>query len=130
MANKARGAVKLELGGKTYVLTPEFGVVAEIEDELDTEMFKLGQKIERLDFKARDLVRTLQVILKANGHDIGEAALAEAVAEQGAASLVVPLIAFARGYIWGGRAEKKAGGADRANAPESPENQEKPGAKS
>ena len=34
MTNGARGEVTLTLGGETYVLRPEFGVVAKIEEAL------------------------------------------------------------------------------------------------
>ncbi len=111
MANKARGEVTLKLGGETYVLVPSFGVIAEIEDELDTNMFKLGARVDQLDFNAKDLVRTVQAILKANGHEVAEDRLAEAIAEEGAGPVLVPLIAFIGSYVWGGRTEKKDGKA-------------------
>jgi hypothetical protein len=111
MANKARGEITLELGGESYVLRPEFGVIAEIEDELDSNMFKLGARVERLDFNAKELVRTVQAVLKANGHEVAEDRLAEAIAKAGAGPVLVPLIAFIGSYVWGGRSEKKANGA-------------------
>ncbi len=55
MANKARGEVTLELGGETYVLCPEFGVIAEIEDELNTDMFRLGMRAEQFKFQVKEL---------------------------------------------------------------------------
>ncbi len=84
MANKARGEINLSLGRETCVLVPSFGVIAEIEDELDTNMFKLGARVDHLDFNAKELVRTVQVILKANGHEVAEDNLAEAIANEGA----------------------------------------------
>ncbi len=84
MANKTRGEVTLELGGETCVLVPSFGVIAEIEDELDTNMFKLGARVDHLDFNAKELVRTVQAVLNANGHEVAEDHLAEAIANEGA----------------------------------------------
>ena len=105
MANKARGEVTLNLGGETYVLVPSFGVVCEIEDELDDNLFHIGMRAEELKFNAKDLVRTVQVIVKANGYEVTEDNLAEAIAKEGASSAVVALITFVRVYVWGRRPE-------------------------
>ena len=116
MANKARGEVTLELGGDRYVLKPEFGVIAKLEDALDSSMFQLGLKADRLDFNAKELVRTLRAILEANGYEVEEERLIEAIAKQGAAAALVPLIAFVGAYVWGGQGEKKA--AEETPSPE------------
>ncbi len=108
MTNGARGEIAMKLGGARYVLRPEFGVVAKIETALDTSLIKLAMKAEIFDLKAEELVRTLRVVLAAHGHEVEEAALAEAIAEDGAAAVLVPLTLFLRGYIWGGGPEKKA----------------------
>jgi uncharacterized protein (UPF0216 family) len=68
MANKERGEVTLALGGEKYILRPEFGVIAEIEDELDTDMFKFGMKAEQFKFRAKELVHAIKVVLEANGY--------------------------------------------------------------
>ena len=107
MANKERGEVTLKLGGEKYVLRPEFGVIAEIEDELDTDMFQFGMKAEQFKFRVKELVRTLKVVLGANGYEVAEKRLAKAIAEDGMAVAVMPLVAFVRNYVLGGRPEKK-----------------------
>ncbi len=106
LANGARGEVTLDLGGETYVLRPEFGVIARIEEALDSSLLKLVGKAELLDLKAEELVHTLKAVLAANGHEVEEETLANAIAEQGVATVMVPLLVFLRGYLWGGRAEK------------------------
>ena len=116
MANKARGEVTLELGGEKYVLRPEFGVIAEIEDELDTDMFRLGMRAEQFKFRVKELAHALRVVLEANGYEAEEKRLAKAIAKQGMAAVVLPLVAYVRGYIWGAQPEKKAAPA----APETP----------
>ncbi len=108
MTNGARGEIAMKLGGARYVLRPEFGIVAKIENALDTSMIKLAMKAEVFDLKAEDLVRTLRAVLAAHGHEVEEAALAEAIAEDGVAAVLVPLTLFLRGYVWGGGREKKA----------------------
>jgi hypothetical protein len=119
MTNGARGEIAMELGGVRYVLSPEFGIVAKIENALDTSMIKLAMKAEVFDLKAEDLVRTLRVVLAAHGHEVAEEALAEAIAEEGVATVLVPLALFLRGYVWGGGQGKKDAGA-RTDKPKSP----------
>ncbi len=53
-------------------------------------------------------MRTLRVVLAAHGHEVEEATLAETIAEDGVAAVLVPLTLFLRGYVWGGGREKKA----------------------
>ncbi len=106
--NRKRGEVTLELDGEKYVLRPEFGVIAEIEDELDTDMFRLGMRAEQFKFRIKELAHALQIILEANGYEAQEKGLANAIAKQGMAAVVLPLMAYVRGYIWGAQPEKKA----------------------
>ncbi len=110
MANKERGEVTLELGGEKYVLRPEFGVIAEIEDELDTDMFQFGMKAEQFKFRVKELVQAIKVVLAANGYQVEEKRLAKAIAREGMAAVVLPLVAFVRAYVWGGQPEKKDSG--------------------
>ena len=107
-ANRKRGEVSLELDGEKYVLRPEFGVIAEIEDELDTDMFRLGMRAEQFKFRVKELAHALRVVLEANGYEAEEKRLAKAIVKQGMAAVVLPLVAYVRGYIWGARPEKKA----------------------
>jgi len=114
MANKGRGEVTLELGGEKYTLRPEFGVIAEIEDKLEMDMIDFGMKAERLKFRARELVKVVQAFLIANGYKVDEKHLAQAIAREGMAAVVAPLVAFVRNYVLGERPEKK----DSGTAPE------------
>ncbi len=126
IANGARGEVTFELGGETYLLKPEFGVIARIEQALDTSLFKLAMKAELFDLRAEELVRTIQVVLAANGYQRSESDLAEAIAATGVGPVLVPLLVFLRGYVWGAGHEKKGpeaeGVAAAANgqSPETP----------
>ena len=107
MAIKERGEVTLELGGEKYRLRPEFGVIADIEEELDIDIFKLGMKAEQFQFRAKELARTLRVVIEANGYRVAEKQMAKAIAREGMAAAVLPLIAYLRGYVWGMQPEKK-----------------------
>ena len=115
IANGARGEVTFELGGETYLLKPEFGVIARIEQALDTSLFKLAMKAELFDLRAEELVRTIKVVLAANGYERSEQDLAEAIAATGVGPVLVPLLVFLRGYVWGGGQEKKIPEAAPAN---------------
>ncbi len=115
IANGARGEVTFELGGETYLLKPEFGVIARIEQGLDTSLFKLAMKAELFDLRAEELVRTIQVVLAANGYRRSEQDLAEAIAATGVGPVLVPLLVFLRGYVWGAAREKKEPEAAPAN---------------
>ncbi len=117
IANGARGEVTFELGGETYLLKPEFGVIARIEQALDTSLFKLAMKAELFDLRAEELVRTIKVVLAANGYERAEPDLAEAIAATGVGPVLVPLLVFLRGYVWGGAREKKDPEAERVAAP-------------
>ncbi len=117
MANKQRGEVTLKLGGEKYTLRPEFGVIAEIEDELDTDMFQFGMKAEQFKFRIKELARVLEAFLAANGYEVDEKHLTKAIAREGMAAVVLPLAAFVRAYVLGGQPEKK----DSGPAPEATE---------
>lgn len=118
IANGARGEVTFELGGETYLLKPEFGVIARIEQALDTSLFKLAMKAELFDLRAEELVRTIKVVLAANGYERSEPELAEAIAATGVGPVLVPLLVFLRGYVWGGGHEKKDPDAAPGDVPE------------
>ena len=123
IANGARGEVTFELGGETYLLKPEFGVIARIEQGLDTSLFKLAMKAELFDLRAMELVRTIQVVLAANGYERSEQDRAEAIAASGVGPVLVPLLVFLRGYVWGGQGKKVPDAADENGAdPASPGN--------
>ncbi len=117
MANKERGEVTLALGGKKYTLRPEFGVIAQIEDELDTDMFQFGMKAEQFKFRVKELAQALKAILEANGYEVSEKRLAKAIAQAGMAAVVMPLVAYVHAYVFGGQPEKK----DSEPAPEATE---------
>ena len=117
MANKHRGEVELKLGGESYVLRPEFGVVAEIEDKLGTSILTVGKKLEATNFTASELLSFIEAFLKASGHEVDPEAIAEGITESGVLNVTAPLIGFITAYAFGGTQEKKAaGGASKSKA--------------
>ncbi len=108
MANKARGEVKLELGGETYVLRPTFGAVCEIEDAIGANLFDMGRKLERAEITARDLVKFTQACIAQSGTSIDVDKLGEAIVAQGSLGVVTALVGFCQSYAFGGSGEKKA----------------------
>ena len=107
MANKQRGEVTLKVGGTSYTLRPEFGVVAEIEDVLSENMFKIGQRLETVDYTATGLLDVIAAFLVANGHEVKPDAIKVALVEQGAFIVIAILTEFCRAYAFGGAQEKK-----------------------
>ncbi len=115
IANGARGEVTFELGGETYLLKPEFGIIARIQRGLDPSLFERVMKTGLFGLRVREMLRTIQVVLAANGYQRSEQDLAEAIAQAGVGPVLVPLLVFLRGYVWGGAREKKDPQAAPAN---------------
>jgi hypothetical protein len=72
MANKARGFVEFDLGGRKVEVSLGLGALAEIEDAFGVESFE-----EAIDFgdkiSARALLKLSFAILKGNGFNLTEA---------------------------------------------------------
>ena len=66
--------------------------------------------------RATELVRTVQVIVKANGYEVAEETLAEAIAKDGAAAAMAPLIVYVRTYAFGWPEEKRQDTMPRADS--------------
>ncbi len=115
IADGARGEVAYQLGGESYLLKSEFGVMARIQQGLGASLFERVMSSEPFAFKAREMLRTIQVVLAANGYECSEQDLAEAIAASGVGPVLVPLLVFLRGYVWG-RPEKKVPDAADQNA--------------
>jgi Phage tail tube protein, GTA-gp10 len=108
MANKARGEVKLELGGEVHVLRPTFGAVCEIEDTIGTNLFDIGRRLERAEVTAQELVKLTHACIAQSGSSIELDKLGEMIVEQGSLNIVTALVGFCQSYAFGGREEKKA----------------------
>ena len=107
MTNSLRGQIALCLGGKTYVLKPTFEAFCDIEDAVQANLFQIGQRLERVEISARELVAFAQACLVHSGHDISLERVAEMIAAEGLHTTIETLLEFCRRYAFGGRQEKK-----------------------
>ena len=117
-ANRKRGEVTLELGGKTYVLVPSFGAVCEIEDKTGANLLNLGRRLELAEISARDLIDLAHACLAPVGYKGDKARLGEAIVEAGALKVIAALTEFCRNYAFGGQDEKKDAAAETEATPE------------
>ncbi len=101
IANGARGEVTFELGGETYLLKPEFGVFARIQQGLDTSLFERVMKNGLFGLRVREMLRTIQVVLTANGYQRSEQDLIEALDTTGIGPVMVSLSVFLREFMGG-----------------------------
>jgi hypothetical protein len=77
MANRIRGEVPLDLGGRRYTLCLTLGALAELETALRADdLAGLGARFSGGRLSARDLIVLLGVSLRGGGHDIDDAAVA------------------------------------------------------
>ncbi|MFQ6016783.1 MAG: gene transfer agent family protein [Kiloniellaceae bacterium] len=109
MANEARGEVELKLGGKIYLLRPTFGAVAEIEEAIETNLYDIGQRLERAQITARELVKFAHACLRHCGHAVENERLGETIVAEGTHKTILALTEFCRNYAFGGAPQKKAG---------------------
>lgn len=97
MANRHRGEIDAELGGKTYRLCLTLGAVAELEDAYGgDDLLALARRFEQGRIGARDAIRIIGAGLRGAGHAVSDREVAAMTAEAGAAGhlrIVVNLLA-------------------------------------
>ena len=99
--NGARGEMIFELGGESFLLKLEFGVLARIEQELDTSLFERITKTGLLGLRAVEILRTTQVVLAANGYQRSEQDLIEGLESTGVGPVLEQLSVFLREFTGG-----------------------------
>ena len=73
MANRYRGDISAELGGKTYVLRLTLGALAELEDAFGvTGLAGLAARFEGGNLSARDLAKIIGAGLRGAGAALGD----------------------------------------------------------
>ncbi len=122
MANKERGEVTLALGEASYVLTPSFGAVCEIEDALGASLFILARRLATAEITAREVIDLAHACLthantSQSAAKLDKAALGEAILDAGPLEVMAVLAEFCANYAFGGRREKKVPGAETESAP-------------
>lgn len=89
MANRHRGEIEADLGGRTFRLVLTLGALAELESAFGAEdMTALVERFERGRMSARDAIRILGAGLRAAGNAISDDEIAALTVEGGAAGYV------------------------------------------
>ena len=86
MANRHRGEIAAELGGKTYTLCLTLGALAELEHAYgDMDMIAIAERFETGRVASRDAIRIIGAGLRGAGHDISDEMVAGMPVAGGAA---------------------------------------------
>ena len=86
MANRHRGEIEAELGGKTYTLVLTLGALAEIEDAYGGEdMIAIAERFEGGRIRASDAIRVIAAGLRGAGETISNEDVAKLSVPGGAA---------------------------------------------
>ena len=97
MANRHRGEIDAELGGRAYRLCLTLGALAELESAYGGEdLLALAQRFEQGRIAASDAIRIIAAGLRGGGHEVSDGEVAAITAEGGAAGflrIVVKLLA-------------------------------------
>jgi hypothetical protein len=96
MANRHRGEIDAELGGKTYTLCLTLGALAELEGAYgDEDLIAIAERFEKGRIGATDAIRVIGAGLRGAGNAIGNDEVAAMTASGGAAgylAIVVKLL--------------------------------------
>jgi hypothetical protein len=86
MANRHRGEIEAELGGKTYTLVLTLGALAEIEHAYGGEdLLAIAERFETGRIKASDAIKVIGAGLRGAGEKISDEDVAKLSAPGGAA---------------------------------------------
>jgi Phage tail tube protein, GTA-gp10 len=85
MANRHRGEITADLGGKTWTLVLTLGALAELENAYGGEdLLSLAQRFEQGRIRATDAIKVIGAGLRGAGHDLADADVARLTSGQGA----------------------------------------------
>ena len=112
-ANRKRGEVTLELGGESYVLVPSIAAIIEIENEMDSNLFEIGRRLESAEISASDLIDFARACVTQAGYQVTRERLGEAIVEAGAQQAITALTEYCRIYVFGVRHAEEDGAAEK-----------------
>lgn len=73
MANRHRGEIEVELGGRNYTLCLTLGALAEIEHAYGGEdLLAIAERFEQGNIRATDAIRVIGAGLRGGGNDISD----------------------------------------------------------
>jgi hypothetical protein len=85
MANRMRGEIEAELGGRRLVLCLTLGALAELESAYgDSDLVALAERFERGRIGARDAIRVIGAGLRGAGNAVSDEDVAAMAVEGGA----------------------------------------------
>jgi hypothetical protein len=89
MANRHRGEIEAELGGKTYTLVLTLGALAEIEHAYGGEdLLSIAERFEQGRIKATDAIKVIGAGLRGAGNTISNDDVAKLSVHGGAAGYI------------------------------------------
>ena len=89
MANKHRGEIEAELGGRTWRLCLTLGALAELEDSLgEPDIMSLCQRFEKGRLRALDAIHLIGAGLRGAGNEVSDDEVARLAAANGAVTYV------------------------------------------
>ena len=109
MANRHRGEVEVDLGGKTYALRPTFQALAEIEDKTGTNLVTLARRFADGDIGVRDVAVVLWAGMGEGAPSLDD--VGRLVVERGLDTLIGPAAGFVAAVFVG----SSKGGAPAKN---------------
>lgn len=108
MANRHRGEIEAELGGRTYTLCLTLGALAELEAAFGAEdLAALAARFERGSISARDAIRVIGAGLRGVGETIPDEEVARLAAPAGAAGYVRIVVELLSATFGGGASHNK-----------------------
>lgn len=110
MANREIGEIDVTIGGKEFVLRPDFESMTELEDRLDMSIFKVAMHLSQADIRAKYVVVALWAGCKHQKHGLSFDAFSALCLQEGAAGLK-PLTGIAVqlvGSMFIGKEQKKS----------------------
>ncbi|HVV94710.1 MAG TPA: gene transfer agent family protein [Hyphomicrobiales bacterium] len=89
MANRHRGEIQAELGGRLYTLCLTLGALAELEAAFGAaDLMALAERFQAGRFSAHDVIAILGAGLRGGGNDVADAEVAALAAAGGAPGYV------------------------------------------
>ncbi len=93
MANRHRGEIEAELGGRTYTLCLTLGALAELEGAYgDEDLIAIAERFEKGRIGATDAIRVIGAGLRGAGNAIGNDEVAAMTSEGGASGYLAIVI--------------------------------------
>jgi hypothetical protein len=106
MANRRRGEVDVQLGGRTYTMRPTFAALAEIEDRTGCGLIGLLRKVR--DHRVKDIATVVHCgISIGHGTEVEWDAVGEMIVDAGINNVVDAVAEFVNGALFADDPQEK-----------------------